>query len=267
MTIEIIKKELPELSVIIPFHGEKKYLEKCLEGMLNQKSGLKYEIIVVESENKNDIKDLACSYPNIIFISSDTLLYPGRARNLGVNKSNSEFLAFIDADCIPETDWASNIFSSLNDGYDIVLGPILNLYPAHPIASVDNLLVFPDFQKSHPSKSFIHFPPCNLGITKKLFIESGGFPEEIKIGEDTKFSRSVLRKCNPKIIYNNKIIVRHSGRKNFVQFMKHQQSFGYNRGYSDSKKNIAGSELKKNFLYSFFYGCRRRSYIFIRTLQ
>lgn len=267
MSTEIIKNEFPKVSVIIPFHGDSKDLKNCLDGLLNQQCNFTFEIIVVESHNSNDIRKLNDLYPDIIFISSDSLMFPGEARNTGAAKSKSDFLVFIDADCVPGPYWISKIYSFFNEGYEIVIGPIINLYPFHPIASVDNLLVFPDFQKFRRSKNLIHFPSCNLGITKTLFIESGGFPEEIKIGEDTKFSRSVLRKCNPKIIYNNKIIVRHSGRKNFLQFMKRQQSFGYNRVYSDSKKNISESEIKKSFLYSFLYGCRRLSYIFIRTLQ
>jgi GT2 family glycosyltransferase len=257
----------PDISVIIPFHGVFEDLINCLIGLSNQQCNFTFEIVVVESGNSNEIKKLYDLFPDVIFNSSDSLLYPGKARNIGVAKSRSNFLAFIDADCVPKPNWISNIYTLLKNGYEIVIGPIINLYPFHPIASVDNLLVFPDFQMHRPPKNFIHFPPCNLGTTKKLFVESGGFPEEIQIGEDTKFSLSVLKKTDPKIIYNNKIIVQHCGRKNFTSFMKHQQGFGYSREYPDSPKYTIANKYKRSFLYSFFVGCRRLFYISIRTLQ
>jgi glycosyltransferase involved in cell wall biosynthesis len=257
----------PVISVIIPFCGDKKDLLNCLKGLQNQEFNYPFEVIVMESGNDQEVKQLINSKPNVILISSNSLMYPGKARNLGVLNSKSNLLAFTDADCVSSPNWLIKIFSFLKDGNEIVIGPIINLYPFHPIASVDNLLQFPDFQKHRPSNNISHFPACNLGITKELFIKTGGFPEQVETGEDVKFSESAIRICKSKIIFNTQIVVYHSGRKNFTEFMKHNESLGFHRGYLNLKISSRHKKSKSNFFYSFFFGCKRLIYISLRTLQ
>ena len=259
------KFQPPELTVIIPFYGNSKELSKCLEGLENQVFSHEFEIIVAESGNNAGVKDLVNSLHNAKLISSTSLMYPGKARNSGVKGSKSELLAFIDADCVPVTGWIAEIYSSLKNGYDIVIGPVVNLYPFHPLASVDNLFLFSDFQKHRTSKNFEHFAGCNFGITRNLFNKVGGFNEEMEIAEDTKFSEPVLQKG--KIHFNKKMIVKHSGRKNLTSFKRHHASFGFYKGYLNLKESNAENKLRKNYFYPVLSGFRRIIYISVRTLQ
>ncbi len=255
------------VSVIIPFYGNKKDLSFCLQGIYKQKFNKPFEIILVESLKDPEIKQIADSFPNLILISSDSLMFPGKARNLGVKNSKSNLFAFIDADCIPSRDWLSQIYSSLNHGNEIVIGPIINLYPFHPIASVDNLLQFPDFQKYSSDKKITHFPACNLGLTKKLFLQTEGFPENIVTGEDVIFSQTAINKNGGMVFYNVRQIVKHSGRKDLYSFIVHNKSLGFYRGYLSLKIPDKKSKFRGTFLFAFIFGVRRLIYILIRTIQ
>jgi len=257
----------PEISVVIPFHGDKKDLINCLNGLKNQNSGITFETIVIESGNDPNIKEIINSINNSILISCKSVMYPGKARNLGIEISKSNFLAFLDSDCVPSADWINEIFTSLKKGNKIVIGPVTNLYPFHPIASVDNLLQFPDFQKHRPSKNITHFPACNLGMTKELIFSSGPFPEEIVTGEDVKFSQSAIKSNYGDVFFNPRLNVRHSGRKNFKSFMKHNRSLGFHRGYLNLKMSASESNFRGKFLFAFLFGIRRFIYISVRTLQ
>lgn len=258
---------LAEISVIIPFHGEKNDLLRCIKALRNQSFNLTSQIIVVESEYQPEAKELINKEHNINLISSHSLLFPGKARNLGATNSTAKLLAFIDADCVPSLTWLSEVYSSLKNGNEIVIGPVINLYPFHPIASVDNLIQFFDFQKHRSSKNINHFPGCNLGITKELFTKSGGFPEETNIGEDTKFSETVLKGLKAKISFNKKMMVQHSGRKEFASFLEHHTNFGYYRGYTKHRTSSVQNKFHSSFVFSFFFGIRRLIIICIRTLQ
>jgi glycosyltransferase involved in cell wall biosynthesis len=194
-------------------------------------------------------------------------MYPGKARNLGVKNSKSDLLAFIDADCVPSSNWLSEIYLSLKNGNEIIIGPITNLYPFHPIASVDNLLQFPDFQKHRSLNNINHFPACNLGITKRLFNETGRFPEDIVTGEDVKFSESAIRNSKSKFFFNSRLKVKHSGRKNLNQLIKHNESLGFHRGYFSLKISPNKNKYRGTFLYAFLFGIKRFIYISLRTLQ
>ena len=257
----------PVISIIIPFYGEKDDLFGCLKGLKKQNFHNPFEIIVVESGIDNGIEQLTDKVKNIVLISSHSLLYPGKARNLCVKNSKTDLLAFIDADCIPVSTWLYEVYSSLKNGDEMVIGPVINLYPFHPIASVDNLIQFADFQKHRTSENVDHFPGCNLGIKKEIFIKSGGFPEEINIGEDSKLSETLTKRYEARISFNQRMVVKHSGRKKIFGFLKHHVSFGYYRGYSKQGISSVQNKFRSSLLYSVLFGLRRLIIICIRTLQ
>jgi glycosyltransferase involved in cell wall biosynthesis len=256
-----------EISIIIPFHGHLSDLLRCLNGLRKQIFNFTFEIIIVASRIDNEINKSNKLEPHITLVSFDDKLPPGKARNIGAKIARSDLLAFIDSDCVPELVWLAAAYSSLKNGNEIVIGPIADLFPLHPIASIDNLLLFPDFQKHRPSWKVAHFPGCNFGISKKLFTQIGGFPEDMQIGEDTKFSRYAIKKCHGKLKYNNRMVVRHMGRMNFSEFIKHHEKFGYHRIYDHSKSCIFMYRFRKSYLYAALFGTRRMLYILVRTLQ
>lgn len=262
-----LQKINPEISVIIPFHGELKELSHCLSGLHTQNVNFPFEVLIIESGNEPAVEKLINLPSNVKLIFTSSLLYPGKARNVGAANANSDFLAFIDADCVPSPNWLSEVYSSLKNVDKIVIGPIFNLYPFHPVASVDNLLQFIDFQKHHQNKNINHFPGCNFGITKNLFNQTEGFPEQFINGEDVMFSQVAIKENNGKIFYNPKMIVKHSGRKNLSQFLIHNKNFGFYRGYLNL--NISGKQNKfrTGYLYSFLFGIKRLVYISLKTIQ
>jgi glycosyltransferase involved in cell wall biosynthesis len=254
-----------ELSVIIPFHGETKDLLNCINALQNQDFKYSFNVTIVESGNQNKVKHLNFP-PNVTLISNESLLFSGAARNVGVANSNTELLAFIDADCVPSRNWLSKIYSSLKGENEIVVGPITNLYPFHPIASVDNLLQFVDFQKYRQS-NISHFPGCNFGITKSLFMKTGGYPGKFKNGEDVLFSQTAIKKSHGKILFNPAMIVKHCGRRNIRELIHHNKSFGFYRGYLGLKLTTGKNRFRVSYLYAFLFGLRRLTYITVRTLQ
>jgi glycosyltransferase involved in cell wall biosynthesis len=255
------------LSIIIPFHGVYQELSNCLSAISKQDFAEPYELIVVESGNDPQVKKTLDSFPHAVIISSAALLNRGRARNVGAEKASSNFLVFLDSDCIPSSNWLSEMFSSYKNNYEIIVGPVINLYPFHPVASIDNLLQFPDFQKHTSSKNITHFSGTNFGIAKILFNKAGRFDEKFIIGEDITFSQSALRNCNGKIYFNQSMIVRHSGRKKYKQFIEHNETFGFYRGYLSLKIHSKESNFKNHKLYPTYFGIKRFIYITVRTIQ
>ncbi len=94
------KIQTPVLSVIIPFYGDIKDLSKCLEGLSYQNFNFDFEIIVTESGNDPKVFSLINSVHNAQLVSSSYLMYPGKARNLGVKYSKANLLSFIDSDVV-----------------------------------------------------------------------------------------------------------------------------------------------------------------------
>lgn len=93
----------PKVSIIVPVYNVEKYLEKCLDSLVNQTLD-SYEIIVVNDgspDNSQEIIDKYVEkYPGIVFAYKKKNGGLGDARNFGIDKARGEYVGFVDSD-----DW------------------------------------------------------------------------------------------------------------------------------------------------------------------
>lgn len=220
----------PVISVVIPCRGHADELENCLQGLMQQCLTLPYEIIVVDSASDPDVANIAGVFPNVRLARSQVALLPGAARNLGVQHAQGNYLAFIDADCIPQPGWLAAAITALNKGASMVGGPVLDVYPFHPIAVADNLLGFYIYSPHRPDGLANYFPGCNLALSRDVFDQLGGFPTALPAGEDTLFSSAAATRWPDRVRFVQNMQVRHTGRTKLMDFWRHQETFGFYRG-------------------------------------
>ena len=94
------------LSIIVPVYNTEKYLETCLESLLNQDIDKSmYEIICVNDGSTDGsfaiLKEYAKQYDNIVLIDKENEGV-SIARNIGLEKARGDYVWFIDAD-----DWVA----------------------------------------------------------------------------------------------------------------------------------------------------------------
>lgn len=242
-------QKTPQISVVIPCYKQPVELNNCLLALRDQKCTLDYEIIVVDSEPSENIGDVVNRFAEVMHVRGEENLKPGPARNLGVENSRSDYIAFLDSDCIPDEHWLQHAYESLEQGYKLVGGPIVDQLPNNPVSSIDNLLQFVDYSDKRPDGMVNHVPAGNSAVTKEIFDIVGQFPEiDLIAGEDVLFSQKIIQKYPADIRFNNKMYVRHLGRKQFGEFLEHQKSFGYARGYynlmlKDSYTNLLSYKI------------------------
>ena len=98
------------LSVVVCTHNRPHDLRRCLDALAALKDPV--EIIVVDSASEPDcrllVQDMAQKIPHLRYIREDR---PGLslARNRGVAEANGRFVAFIDDDAAPRSDWARRV--------------------------------------------------------------------------------------------------------------------------------------------------------------
>lgn len=94
---------MKKVSIIVPVYNVERYIEKCLETLVNQTID-DYEIIVVNDGSPDGsqkiIDGFVSRYPQLItaYIKSNGGL--GDARNYGIERANGEYIGFVDSD-----DW------------------------------------------------------------------------------------------------------------------------------------------------------------------
>ena len=89
------------ISVIIPTHNRANLLNNAINSVLAQ-TYKNFEIIVVDDASADNTKETVESFKSnkIIYLKNDVSLKSSGARNVGINNSNGEFIAFLDDDDI-----------------------------------------------------------------------------------------------------------------------------------------------------------------------
>ena len=92
---------MPKVSVIVPFYNVGRYIEKCLNSLVNQTLE-EIEIILVNDGSQDNsyqvAKEFQEKYPNKIKCYEKPNGGLGDARNFGINYATGEYIAFLDSD-------------------------------------------------------------------------------------------------------------------------------------------------------------------------
>lgn len=143
--IEQPKKKDYKFSVIIPNYNNAKWLEKCLNSVLNQ-TYKNYEIIFIDDMSEDNSLEIA----NKMLKSPHKVLkvpykkYNGGTRNIGIMKATGDYIVCIDSDdWLKENTTLEQINDNLCDedvmflGFDLFDGKKEGLFPFAPY--YDNL--------------------------------------------------------------------------------------------------------------------------------
>ena len=149
----------PEVTVAICCYNAEKYLPKLLELLIQQSCPLPWEVLIVDN-NSNDnssciIKDFSKKSNTPVRYVLELEQGIPYARNRAIMESKgSTFLAFIDADELPDKNWLTTAIGSLQaNSADCVGGEIGLDLPQRPAWLCDNLLPFLG-QVNHGNTSF-----------------------------------------------------------------------------------------------------------------
>lgn len=103
--------------MIIPVYNAEKFLKRCIDSVLNQ-SYSNIEIILVDdcsTDSSRLIMDYyAKHFKNIVAIHNEKRLYPGGARNVGLDAANGNFIYFLDSDDFDNIETARMILKKRN---------------------------------------------------------------------------------------------------------------------------------------------------------
>lgn len=110
------------ISVIVPVYNVEKYLNRCIESIVNQ-TYKNLEIILIDDgspDNCPKICDEWALKDNRVKVYHIENGGAGKARNIGMNYATGNFISFIDSDDYISIDFYKTLISLVNDKCDIV---------------------------------------------------------------------------------------------------------------------------------------------------
>lgn len=213
----------PLVSVIIPVYNDGDKLKKCLTALEQQTyPSDRYEIIVVDNNSQESIKDAVQAYKSIILAFEER---PGSyiARNRGIALSQGDILAFTDADCIPSPQWLEKGVAALQSipNVGLVAGRI-DLFPKDP-QNPNPFELYESIVMGFPQQDFIE--QGRFGVTANLFTfrsvlkTVGDFDETLKSGGDRQWGERVFAK-GYKQLYCDDAAISHPARDTWQSIRK-----------------------------------------------
>ncbi|MBR5314219.1 MAG: glycosyltransferase [Clostridia bacterium] len=122
-----------DISVIIPVYNGEKYLNACLDSLLNQ-TKKEIEIIAVNDGSTDSSLDILYSYadkyPAKVRVITQPNQKQGAARNNGINNARGEYITFVDCDDYLKENALETMYKkAVSGGYDAVACDVDCIYP------------------------------------------------------------------------------------------------------------------------------------------
>ena len=166
-----------DIAVIIPC-GRPERLKPLLAALRNQ-SLPPSEIVVVTAGNQAPAKDVA-------WVQTPELYPPGRMRNLGAQRAQSETLLFLDDDCLPPPQWIEIMCRTMKETPRVaaVGCRVASLDRDFWSRCADYVL----FSATAQVVSGLRHVGCGaLAVRRDVFRQAGGFDESLQASEDWDF--------------------------------------------------------------------------------
>jgi GT2 family glycosyltransferase len=234
-----------DVSIIIPSYKSKKTLGQCLASLANQNTEYTYRVIVVHSGPEPINADVRSSFGSVLFQTTSERWLPAKARNWAINATQSQWLLFLDSDCVVSKDWIQGMMNAaLKYKADGVGGGIQNGSRKNLFSWVMHVLEFAKWLPGGPPRHCQNIPTCNALYRRSVLVELNGFPEDIFPCEDTVLNYFLINK-GYNLFFAPDCVVQHVRERDFLGIIRYNYDFGYAYGYACQKYQMPGNFLTR----------------------
>lgn len=196
---------MPEISIIVPVYKVEKYLDKCIESILNQ-TFKDFELILVDDGSPDRCGEMCDEYAKkdsrIVSVHKENGGLSD-ARNYGIDISNGKYIGFVDSDDYIEADMYETLYNNIieNDA-DVSVCGMYQCYQNnfYRECKTDEFFVVGGKEALKMALEGIKFsvPACNK-IYKKEIITKNKYPVG-KLSEDAFVTPKLLAQVNKVVV-------------------------------------------------------------------
>lgn len=250
---------VPLISVIVPVYKVEKYLEKCIESIVNQ-SYSNLEIILVDDGSPDfcgKICDIYAERDSRIKVIHKKNGGLSTARNAALDIMQGDYVGFVDSDDYIDLKMYEYLFNHIIEyKADISICEFRKIYESNGEIQADNLETIQCLNNSQAMElligdEIIGSQPCNKLFKAELF-ENIRFPEG-RVYEDIAIMHRVFSKAN-RVVCSSKMMYNYFIRENSTSYSQSPQwgyslykafadRYAYIKNYFPSLEKVAESKL------------------------
>lgn len=247
-------EDCPKVSIVIPVRDQPEDIVECLQSVVNlDYPEDKFEVIVVDDGSGDNISEVVSSF-NVNLIRLEKSQGASVCRNIGAEKARGDILAFLDADCVARKNWLREIIPFFDiKGIGAVGGLVDSYYHKRYLDRYEQvsspLNLGQRIITQGNTESNFYVPSCNLLVSRKAFMATGGFKSGMHVGEDVDFSWR-MRSLGYALLYVPVGRIAHKHRNNFFQMLRRRSEYGT----SEAELYLSHRDKRKTFLISLYSG-------------
>ncbi|MEE3342814.1 MAG: glycosyltransferase family 2 protein [Bacilli bacterium] len=201
---------MDKISIIVPVYNSEKFLDKCIQSVLNQ-SYQNFELVLVNDGSTDNSLSIIEKYTkdNRIKLINKKNSGVSDTRNVGIEVATGDLIMFLDSDDYFEENYLYEMITELNNNNcELVISGLTyrdenyKLLKKQLYTNKTKKINFNDIILDMINT--LYFSSCYKMLFKKSFLEEKNikFDKNLKYGEDTMFAYNLLKNCSS-IFYIN----------------------------------------------------------------
>jgi mycofactocin glycosyltransferase len=178
-----------DVTIVIPVRDRPVLLDRCLTAL-----GRRYQVVIVDDGSTDPAAIAAVAARHAArLLRRDTNGGPGAARDSGLDQVSSEFVAFIDSDCVPPPRWVEDLAAHFADPLVAAVAPRVVAAPSpSPAGRYGAAFGSLDLGRREarvvPSSRVAYVPTAALLVRRRALAEvavnGAAFDPALRYGED-----------------------------------------------------------------------------------
>ena len=190
--LEELDLDAPVLSAIVISRDDEEAIERSVGSVVAQECPVPFEVVVVTSGTDRTAEIVRERFPGVVLVELDGRALPGRARNAGLALARGEYVSFPGSHVeLPPGSLAARVRAH-ERGWPMVTGSILN----GTTTRSGWASYFLDHSSALPGRpsAKLEAAPAHCSYVRQFLVEAGGFPEDMRAGEDTVANHAMWRR-------------------------------------------------------------------------
>ena len=234
----------PTVSVIVPVRDGESTIADCIDAILAAEypSDCR-EVLVVDNGSTDGTASLIKARP-VTYLSEPE---PGvsNARNRGIAESTGDILAFVDADCLVEPQWLTELVRPFEDPeVGAVAGDLQHVPPTTP-AERQAARLLGNWQQFAFNSDPAYPITANAAYRREVIDRIGPFDPHMTRAQDVELGLRFQERSGRRLAYAEQATARHRNRSTQLGFFRQQLGWAYGAGLVGAKFEAMGGHPVK----------------------